>query len=143
MAKPHADRVTLQVNLFAGNARLLDDCFRGRARSPRCERVSPDGEWKAALVDEDRGVGGGAASHILLADADAGGFDPDARLAVFDGRVERMEWSGRDLLVAFPPGADFAVYSLYPGLRYFHSPGPSGSAPGFRWIRLSIRRCRP
>ena len=32
--------------------------------------------------------------------------------------------------------------SLYPGLRYFHSPGPPGAASGFRWIRLSIRRCR-
>jgi hypothetical protein len=144
MAKERSMRVTLQVSLFAAPARLLAGCFRAarRMRDPRCERASPDGEWKAALVDEESGEGASPASHILLADAQARSFDPDARLAVFEGRVERMEWSGRDLLVAFPDGGEFAVYSLHPGLRYFHSPGPPGGAPGFRWIRLSIRRCR-
>jgi hypothetical protein len=144
MAKERATRVTLQVSLFAAPARLLAGCLRTarRPRPARCERASPDGEWKAALVDEERGEGARAASHILLADADAGGFDPDARLAVFEGRVEAMEWSGSDLLVAFPAGGALEVYSLYPGLRYFHSPGPPGAASGFRWIRLSIRRCR-
>ena len=135
-------RVTLQVSLFAAPARLLAERLRApRELHPRCERASPDGEWKAALVDAP-GADDAPSSHVLLAEAGARGFDPEACLALFHGRAERMEWSGRDLLVAFPAAAEFAVYSLHPGLRYFHSPGPSGAAPGFRWIRLSIRRCR-
>ena len=142
MAKEHATRVTLQVSLFAAPARLLAACLRASPRTAplRCERRSPDGEWKAALVDADEQ--GTSASHILLAEARARGFDPQARLAVFEGRVERMEWSGRDLLVGFAPGGAFSVYSLHPGLRYFHSPGPAGAGAGLSWIRLSLRRGR-
>jgi hypothetical protein len=65
-------------------------------------------------------------------------FDPGAQLAVFDARAERIEWSGADLLVAFPAGAEAGVFSLYPGLRVRAAPG----ADGLSWLRLSTRHCR-
>ena len=106
---------------------------------PRCQRLSADGSRKAALVDvEGSGTSARVASRVLVADATAMDFDPGAQLAVFDARAERIEWSGADLLVAFPAGAEAGVFSLFPGLRVRAAPG----ADGLSWLRLSTRHCR-
>jgi hypothetical protein len=101
--------------------------------------LSADGSRKAALVDIDTGgESTHAGSQVLVADANAADFDPDAQLAVFDARAERIEWSGADLLVAFPAGAEAGVFSLFPGLRVRPAPG----SDGLSWLRLSTRHCR-
>ena len=112
------------------------------ARTIRCQLRSDDGCRKAALVDVDCGDPGRAASHILVADAAAANFDPGAQLAVFDRRVERIEWSGADLLVAFARGAEPLMFSVFPGLRMREARGREGPADGLSWLRLSTRHCR-
>ena len=87
-------------------------------------------------VREERGV-----SEILVAEGDEG-FDPDRQLAVFDRHVERMQWSGGDLLVAFSREPEVHMYSLVPGLRIRRSAAPPGAPAGLAWMRLSTRRWR-
>jgi hypothetical protein len=113
--------------------------IRESMSKPRCQRLSADGSRKAALVDvESSGASARVGSRVLVADATAMDFDRGAQLAVFDARAERIEWSGADLLVAFPAGAEASVFSLYPGLRVRAAPG----ADGLSWLRLSTRHCR-
>jgi len=101
--------------------------IREAISKPRCQRLSADGSRKAALVDV---ASGGATAHIasqvLVADASAADFDPEAQLAIFDARAERIEWSGADLLVAFPAGAGAGVFLLFPGPTLRAAPGSDG-----------------
>ena len=87
-------------------------------------------------VREQRGV-----SEILVADGE-GGFDPDRKLAVFDRHVERMQWSGQDLLVAFTRQPEVHMFSVFPGLRIRPASAPPGAPPGLAWLRLTTRRAR-
>jgi len=113
--------------------------IREAIRRLRCEQLSADGSRKAALLDVDRdGDSAHVASEVLVAEAGAADFDAGAQLAVFDARAERIEWSGADLLVAFPAGAEAGVFSLFPGLRV----RPAPVADGLSWLRLSTRHCR-
>jgi hypothetical protein len=105
----------------------------------RSEQLSADGRRKAALADiTAHGERARIGSQVLVAEANAMDFDPGAQLAVFDARAERIEWSGEDLMVAFPVGAEAGVFSLCPGLRV----RPAAGADGLSWIRLSTRHCR-
>ena len=87
-------------------------------------------------VREQRGL-----SEILVAEGEEG-FDPDRQLAVFDRHVERMQWSGGDLLVAFTQAPQVHMFSLCPGLRIRPALAPPGAPAGWEWLRLSIRRAR-
>lgn len=110
--------------------------------SIRCQICSTDGSRKAALFDLDSGDARRPSSQILVADAAALGFDPELQLAVFDHRVERIEWSGADLLVAFPAGVEALMFSVAPGLRMREALGREALADGLSWLRLSTRHCR-
>ena len=101
-------------------------------RRPRLEGRAADGR-RAALVET--GCGKGVSSHVLIADA---GSTTGQGLAVFEGRVERMEWQGTELLLAFAPGAEPRVFSVYPGIRIREAAGPGD----LHWLRLSTRRSR-
>jgi hypothetical protein len=109
---------------------LYEACAPGIDRTPRIERLAVDGR-RAALVEVPGGAG--LASHVRVATDEAGAW---REVAVFDGRVEAMEWQGADLLLAFPAGHPRRVFSLYPGLRLREAIGPGG----LRWVRLSTRR---
>jgi len=78
-------------------------------------------------------AGAGIASHVLL---DAGGEWQD--VAVFEGRVEAMEWQGADLLLAIAADSAMRVFSVFPGMRLHDAVGPGE----WRWLRLSTRRAR-
>jgi len=87
-------------------------------------------------VWEEQGV-----SEILVAEGEER-FDPDRKLAVLDGNVERVQWSGRDLLVAFLREPEVHMFSLCPGLRIRPAVAPAGAPSGLAWLRLSTRRSR-
>ena len=89
-----------------------------------------------AQVREQRGV-----SEILVAEGEEG-FDATRPLAVFDRHVERLQWSGRDLLVAFAREPEVHMFSMCPGLRIRPAPSPPGGPPGLAWMRLTTRRAR-
>jgi hypothetical protein len=112
-------------------------CASPGEHGARLERRAADGR-RALLVE----AGGGAqlASHLLLAeDGNAACQD----VAVFEGRVEAMEWQGADLLLAFAAGSARRVFSVFPGMRLREAAGPGGStAGGLRWLRVSTRRSR-
>jgi hypothetical protein len=104
--------------------------------SARIERRALDGR-RAALVEAHGSEG--IASHVLLADAGAAWQD----IAVFEGRIEAMEWQGKDLLLALPAADAVRVFSVFPGMRLRDAAGPGGaSAGGLRWLRVSTRRSR-
>lgn len=104
--------------------------------SARIERRAVDGR-RAALVEAHSGEG--IASHVLVADADAVWQD----VAVFEGRIEAMEWQGSDLLLALAAAETVRVFSVFPGMRLRDAVGPDGStAGGWRWLRVSTRRSR-
>jgi hypothetical protein len=105
--------------------------------SARIERRAVDGR-RAALVEAHSSEG--IASHVLLADAGAVAWQD---VAVFDGRVEAMEWQGNDLLLALAPAEAVRVFSLFPGMRLRDAAGPNGfHRGGLRWLRVSTRRSR-
>jgi len=112
-------------------------CAAPGAREHRIERRARDGRV-AALVEA--ACGAGLASHVLLAEGD----DPAWQdVAVFEGRVEAMEWQGADLMLAFAAGNAMRVFSVFPGMRLRDAAGPGGmSAGGLRWLRMSTRRAR-
>jgi hypothetical protein len=87
-------------------------------------------------VREQRGL-----SEILVAEGEEG-FDATPPLAVFDRHVERLEWSGGDLLVAFTQAPEVHMFSLCPGLRIRRATPPPGGPPGLSWMRLTTRRAR-
>ena len=68
---------------------------------------------RAALVEA--GQGSGLASHLLLAEAGAAAWQD---VAVFEGRVEEMQWQGADLLLAFADESAVRVFSVFPGMSY-------------------------
>jgi hypothetical protein len=119
------------ANPFAGPAAWLSAaCAPACAGEPRLQRRSGEGR-RAALVEA--ACGAGIASHVLL---DEGGEWQD--VAVFDGRVEAMEWQGADLLLAIAADSAMRVFSVFPGMRLRDAAGPGE----WRWLRLSIRRAR-
>jgi hypothetical protein len=87
-------------------------------------------------VREQRGV-----SEILVAEGEER-FDSDRALAVFDRHVERLQWSGRDLLVAFARLPEVHMFSVFPGLRIRPASAPPGAPPELAWLRLTTRRAR-
>lgn len=101
-------------------------------RAPRLLRRAGDG-GRAALVEMTGHAGLG--SHLRVAPAEDAAWQD---VAVFDGRVEAMEWQGEDLLLGFAAGDPTRVFSLFPGLRLREAAGPGG----LRWLRISTRRCR-
>jgi hypothetical protein len=107
-------------------------CAPPGRRVPRLERRAGDGRV-AALVEAD--CGAGVASHVLLAET-AGTAWQD--VAVFEGRIEAMEWQGEDLLLGFAGGNAMRVFSVFPGMRLRDAAGPGG----LRWLRVSTRRSR-
>jgi len=98
----------------------------------RIERRARDGRV-AALVEAESSAG--LASHLLLADAANGAWQD---VAVFEGRVEAMEWQGADLMLAVAAGQAMRVFSVFPGMRLRDAAGPGG----LRWLRISTRRAR-
>jgi len=88
---------------------------------------------RAALVEA--GQGSGLASHLLLAEAGAAAWQD---VAVFEGRVEEMQWQGADLLLAFADESAVRVFSVFPGMRLRDAAGPGD----LRWLRVSTRRSR-
>jgi len=87
-------------------------------------------------VREERGV-----SEILVAEGEER-FDPDRKLAVFDRHVERLQWSGGDLLVAFTRAPEVHMFSVCPGLRIRAAAAPPGAPAELDWLRLTTRRAR-
>ena len=78
--------------------------------SARMERRAVDGR-RAALVEAHSGEG--IASHVLLADAGAFAWQD---VAVFEGRIEAMEWQGSDLLLVLAAAEAVRVFSVFPGM---------------------------
>jgi hypothetical protein len=95
-------------------------------------RRAADGR-RAALVEAAWGAG--VASHVLLAPAGGAGWQD---VAVFEARVEAMEWQGEELLLAVASDASMRVFSVCPGIRLRDADGPGR----LRWLRLSTRRAR-
>ena len=122
---------------WQGPAAWLNTACAPPEGSARIERRAVDGR-RAALVEAHSGEG--IASHVLLADAGAAAWQD---LAVFEGRIEAMEWQGSDLLLALPAAEAVRVFSVFPGMRLRDAAGPGGSsAGGLRWLRVSTRRSR-
>lgn len=107
-------------------------CAPTGGRTPRFECRAADGR-RAALVEI--AAGPSLASHVRVAGEAGEGWRD---IAVFDGRVEAMEWQGEDLWLGFAAGQPQRVLSIYPGLRLREAAGPRG----LRWVRLSTRRSR-
>jgi hypothetical protein len=121
------------ANASAGPAAWLQAaCAPPGGFVPRILRRSP-GDRLAALAEV--GCGAGIASHVLISEGEALSWQD---LAVFEGRVEAMEWQGAELLLGFPAGAAMRVFSVYPGMRVRDAKGPGE----LRWVRLSTRRSR-
>ena len=114
------------------SAWLSAACASAGAHTPRLQRRAGDGR-QAALVE--MAWGAGVASHVLVA---AAGHADWQDVAVFEGRVETMEWQGDELLLAVADDASLRVFSVSPGIRLRDAAGPGG----LRWLRLSTRRAR-
>jgi hypothetical protein len=107
-------------------------CAPAGAAAPRIEGRARDGRV-AALVESEGGAG--VVSHLLLADAGGTAWQD---VAVFEARVEAMEWQGMDLLLAFAADQPMRVFSVFPGMRLRDASGPGA----WRWLRISTRRSR-
>lgn len=107
-------------------------CEPPGSAAPRLQRRASDGR-RAALVEAACGTG--LASHVLVADAGRGEWQD---MAVFEGRVEALEWQGADLLLAIAADSAMRVFSVFPGMRLREANGPGE----WRWLRLSTRRSR-
>ena len=107
-------------------------CAPPGGAAPRLQRRALDGR-RAALVEA--ACGAGVASHVLVADAGRGDWQD---VAVFEGRVEALEWQGADLLLAIAADSAMRVFSVFPGMRLREAAGPGG----LHWLRLSTRRSR-
>jgi len=71
------------------------------ARTLRGVQSSPDGKFKAAILDVNCRATTGLASWVLIGAADAA-FKNDAdRAAVFQGSVKRVVWQRTDLVVIY------------------------------------------
>ena len=120
-------RVTDPVSLFATAVWLASACpaLGETSRLSRIEGRSADGRRKAAVVEVADAEG--TSSLVLQADAAAANYDPGEMLAAFDRRVERMEWSGEDLLLGFDAARDVRAFSIFPGIRILPAMPPANA----------------
>ena len=114
------------------SAWLSAACASPGQGEPRLQRRAADGR-RAALVEAAWGAG--VASHVLVAPS---GHADWQDMAVFEGRVEAMEWQGEELLLAIASETSMRVFSVCPGIRLRDASGPGG----LHWLRLSTRRAR-
>lgn len=118
---------------FAGpSAWLSAACAPPGAAEPRIQCRAADGRL-AALVEVT--CDAGLASHVMVRVAGGGAWQD---VAVFEGRIEAMEWQAGELLLACPGADATRVFSVFPGMRLRDAAGPGG----LRWLRLSTRRAR-
>jgi hypothetical protein len=101
--------------------------------APQCEpklraaQTSPDGKLQAAILDVGCGASSGAATWVLLTDANVKFNNAADKVAVFKGSVERVAWKDGALLVIYgraKPSATPATAKGVP-INYFESEQPT------------------
>lgn len=93
---------------------------------PECDKnirgqvISPDGAMKAAIIDVQCGATAADASWVVLAES-KNEFDINSnRVAVFEGKIESVEWRGGDLYVFYGDARPFEMRENGKGLRILY-----------------------
>lgn len=84
----------------------------GCEQTLRSEQISPDGRWKAAILDVQCGATTADANWILLTSKQSKFEGERDKVAVFEGRVENIAWQGERLIVSYGDARPFLMNPL-------------------------------
>lgn len=94
----------------------------GCERTLHSEQISPDGNWKAAVLGVQCGATTADASWVLLT-SEQNEFEGERdKVAVFEGRVENIAWQGNRLVVSYGDAKPFLMNRLAGEIQIIYVP---------------------